>query len=161
MKEKTCCFTGHRKIPQEEYNGIVERTHKAIIKLIEEGVEYFIAGGALGFDTLAAQAVLQLKNRYKHIKLILALPCMTQTKGWSESNVVIYEDIKLHCDKFIYTSKEYVKGCMFKRNRFLVDNSSYCIAYLTETKGGTAYTVKYAQEKNLHIINTAKDETMV
>ena len=42
---------------------------------------------------------------------------------------------------------------MHKRNRYLVDNSSVCICYLTEATGGTAYTVDYAQTKNLTVIN--------
>lgn len=45
---------------------------------------------------------------------------------------------------------------MFKRNRHLVDNSSICIAYLTEETGGTAYTVKYANQKGVRVINIAE-----
>ena len=44
---------------------------------------------------------------------------------------------------------------MHKRNRHLVDNSSACIAYLTESKGGTAYTVDYADKHDLTIFNIA------
>ena len=66
---------------------------------------YFGAGGALGFDTLAAQCVLSLKNQYTHIKLILVLPCITQTKGWSENDIAIYEEIKSQADKVVYTSR--------------------------------------------------------
>ena len=40
-----------------------------------------VLAGTLGFDTLAAQCVLSLKNQHPHIKLILVLPCITQTKG--------------------------------------------------------------------------------
>ena len=48
----------------------------------------------------------------------------------------------------IYISKEKKKGCMHARNRYMIDNSSLCIAYMTRQSGGTAYTVKYAQENN-------------
>ena len=44
---------------------------------------------------------------------------------------------------------------MHKRNRHLVDNSSICVCYLTENKGGTFYTVEYAKSKNLKVINIA------
>ena len=60
---------------------------------------YFGAGGALGFDTLAAQCVLSLRKRYSHIKLILVLPCTTQTKGWSKDDIAVYEEIKSQADK--------------------------------------------------------------
>ena len=46
---------------------------------------------------------------------------------------------------------------MAKRNRHLVDNSSVCVAYLTRSGGGTAYTVEYAKKHGLKIINIAKN----
>lgn len=155
MKEKTCCFTGHRKMPPEDMKGISQRLRTAVIGLIEKGYCYFGAGGALGFDTLAAKTVLDLKKEYPHIKLILVLPCVAQTRGWSESDVEIYEQIKSSADKFVYTSENYFRGCMQKRNRHLIDNSSACICYLTEETGGTAYTVKYAKSKQLEVINVS------
>lgn len=109
----------------------------------------------MGFDTLAAQTVLKLKETYPQIKLILVLPCLTQTRGWKETDVKEYERIKSLADKVVYTSQEYTRGCMFKRNRHLVDFSSLCIAYLTKDEGGTAYTVKYAKQNGLNIINLA------
>ena len=59
-------------------------------------------------------------------------------------------------DKIVYTSENYYNGCMHKRNRHLVDNSSLCIAYLTKESGGTAYTVNYARQNGLTIINVGK-----
>ena len=49
-------------------------------------------------------------------------------------------------DKVVYTSQDYYSGCMHKRNRHLVDNSSRCICFLNEKTGGTFYTVNYASE---------------
>ena len=123
--------------------------------MIKQGVIYYGAGGALGFDTMAAQAVLELKKLYPQIKLILVLPCKTHTYGWSRENIEIYEKIKKACDKYVYTSDEYTSGCMQYRNRYLVDHSGYCICYLTKNSGGTAYTVRYAEKKGLKIINLA------
>lgn len=89
------------------------------------------------------------------IKLILVLPCTTQTKGWSKDDIAVYEEIKSQADKVVYTSHDYFRGCMFKRNRHLVNGSSVCIAYLTQEKGGTAYTVNYARQSNVQVINLA------
>ena len=135
---------------------VVKTLEAEMVKLIEKGYCYFGAGGALGFDTVAAQTVLHLKEKYTHIKLILVLPCVTQANSWSEEDREIYEDIKEKADKIVYTSKEYSRGCMHKRNRHLVDNSSVCICYLTENKGGTFYTVNYANTKQLKIVNVAE-----
>ena len=156
MKEKTCCFTGHRDMSEHRIKDVVKTLEKELVQLIEEGCCYFGAGGALGFDTIAAHTVLHLKEKYPHIKLILVLPCVDQAKSWSYEDKVVYEDIKQKADKVVYTSKEYTRGCMHKRNRHLVDNSSVCICYLTENKGGTFYTVNYANSKQLKIVNIAE-----
>jgi len=156
VKEKTCCFTGHRDIPSGANRHIFAKTEEMVESLIKKGYLYFGAGGALGFDTIAAFAVLKLKERYPDVRLILVLPCLLQTRGWLSEDVEIYEDIKSKADKVVYTSQEYTRGCMHKRNRHLVDNSSACIAYLTESKGGTAYTVDYAMKNGLTVFNIAE-----
>ena len=71
-------------------------------KLITQGVTCFITGGAIGFDTIAAQKVLDLRNNYNKIKLILAIPCEDQSSKWSDEDKCIYEDIKKSADKVIY-----------------------------------------------------------
>ena len=156
MKSKTCCFSGHRKIPSTFISDIYIETEKAIETLIKEGYCYFGSGGALGFDTIAAISVIKLRRKYPFIHLILVLPCLSQTRNWMLEDKKTYEKIKKSADKVVYVSKQYTKDCMFRRNRHLVDNSSVCICYLTDQSGGTAYTVNYAEEKGLRIINIAK-----
>ncbi len=153
MKEKTLCFTGHRKIPPEELPMISEKLRHTLIDCIKKGYCYFGAGGALGFDTLAAKTVLELKRDYPHIKLILVLPCQNQTRGWKEKDIAVYEAIKDKADKVVYTAEHYFNGCMQKRNRHLVDCSSLCICYLTEQSGETFYTVNYAKECGIKVLN--------
>ena len=46
------------------------------------------------------------------------------------------------------------------RNKHLVDNSSVCIAYLTQNGGGTFFTVNYARYKGLKIYNLADDSIL-
>lgn len=155
MREKTVFFTGHRIIPPEKRASLSAQLLNEIQTLVEDGYRYFGAGGALGFDTLAAQAVLQLRHNFPQIRLILVLPCKEQTRGWPTADVDTYNEILHQADKVVYTAEHYYRGCMFKRNRHLVDNSSVCICYLTSNRGGTAYTVQYAQSQQLKIINLA------
>ena len=155
MKNHTCCFTGHRLIPAEEYDMISARLEATLVQLIHRGYQFFGAGGALGFDTLAAMTVLKLKKDYPHIKLILVLPCADQASRWKASDVQVYEYIKSRADKVVYISEHYTADCMFRRNRHLVDNSSVCIAYCTKDEGGTAYTVAYARSRSARTINLA------
>lgn len=156
IKELTACFTGHRYLPAEQAGVISCRLEKTLTAYIEKGYRYFGAGGALGFDTLAAQTVLKLKEKYPYIRLILVLPCRSQTKGWRQDDMALYEDIKLQADKVVYTAEAYTQGCMLKRNRYLVDNSSLCICYFTGKSGGTAYTVHYANKQGVDVVNLAK-----
>ena len=155
MKDVTCCFTGHRKIPVEQYQLLCNKTEETVERFIIDGYLNFCAGGALGFDTLAALAVLKLKRKYPDIRLILILPCLSQARGWKIEDIEIYENIKDQADEIIYTSEEYTRGCMHKRNRQLVDKSSACIAYLTESSGGSAYTADYAAKRGLTVYNVA------
>ena len=155
MREQTCCFTGHRQLPTQELEYIAAVLEEIITDLIARGIRYFGTGGALGFDTIAAKTILKLRQKYPHIRLILVLPCYTQTRGWHEKDVAEYERIKAQADKIVYTAQEYSDGCMHKRNRHLVDNSNMCVCYLTRANGGTDYTVSYARSMGLKVINVA------
>ena len=152
MKNLTCCFTGHRDIKSEDVPEIKKNIWAEIEKLIKRGILYYGCGGAIGFDTLAAETVLEMKEKYNNIRLILVLPCEDQSDGWNSENRMKYENIMKKADKVIYTSDKYYRGCMQKRNRHLVDHSCVCIAYVRKSRGGSAYTLKYANENGLEII---------
>lgn len=153
VRSRTCCFTGHRELPLSKREKIAHKLEQTVTALIRSGVRYFGAGGARGFDTLAAQTIIKLRKKYPHIKLILVLPCHSQTRGWREDDIKAYETIKAAADKVKYISEEYTWDCMHKRNRHLVDHSGVCVCYLTESRGGTAYTVNYAKTQRLEVIN--------
>ena len=155
-KSQTCCFTGHRDIAPYTPDTIFEQT-KAVTLLVYKGFKYFSTGGALGFDTIAAQAVLSVKETHPEVKLILVLPCENQTKYWKQQDIDVYNDIKLRADKVKVLAPHYYNGCMQKRNRHLVDCSSACICFLTKHEGGTAYTVDYAKQNGLDIINVVAE----
>ena len=152
-KKRTACFTGHRKIPVSEMKNIEKQLDEIIEKLYQKGVIFYGAGGSYGFDMLAEMAVIRARNRHKEIKLILVLPCKNQEKYWTEDNKTAFAEIKNQADKIVYTSEIYSKDCMHKRNRHLVNFSGYCIAYLNKNSGGTAYTVNYARQNGLKIVN--------
>ena len=156
MRAKTCSFTGHRSLNGAEKLKVAVRLRKAIKELVKQGIVFYGVGGALGFDTLAAQTVLDMKKEYPQLRLILVLPCEDQTRGWRSEDIAVYEDIKRRSDKVVYVSREYTPNCMHRRNRHLVDHSGTCICYLTRDSGGTAYTVDYARRKGLHVINIAR-----
>lgn len=148
----TCCFTGHRKLTLQQHNDAYDKTVEIIKQLASRGYKFFCCGGALGYDTIAAQAVLGLRQKLD-IKLVLILPCKNQDGSWSPQNRQVYNDIKQKADDIIYTEEDYKRGCMHKRNRALVDASSVCVCCQMYESGGTAYTVDYAYKKGLEVIN--------
>ena len=76
-----------------------EQTKAIVTLLVSKGFKYFGTGGALWFDTIAAQAVLSVKETYPEVKLILVLPCENQTKYWKQQDIDVYNDIKSRADK--------------------------------------------------------------
>ncbi len=156
IKEKTCCFTGHREIPDFLYPALTKALEDTLRGLIRQGVVYYGAGGALGFDTLAARAVLRLREESPQVRLILVLPCPEQEKYWTAQDQKTYHDIMNRADKVVFLSPSYTRGCMHRRNRHLVEESGVCVAYCTRSSGGTAYTVAYAKKKGLPVVNLAE-----
>ena len=155
---KTVCFTGHRQIPDGEYDRLWELLGRAIEEQIERGATHFRTGGALGFDTMAALCVLLLKKRYPQIKLELILPCPSQTAGWKQDDIFLYEQILAQADAHRYVSQTYYRGVLQMRNRALVDGADVCIAYLCHSHGGgTAYTAALALKNGLEWINLAEE----
>ncbi len=157
-RDKTLCFTGHRAVPDCDMDKVIKRTDALIERSVEDGYRVFLAGGAVGFDTIAAFRVLSARNRFKNIKLVLVLPCKNQTAKWkTEKSVHEYQMLKNSADGVIILQEFYDEGCMLKRNRFMVDNSGKLICYLTRNKGGSAYTVGYAQKSGIDCVNVGTD----
>ncbi len=155
MRDRTVCFTGHRTLPRgDELKRIIGVVDSMISAAYSKGYRTFIAGGAIGFDTLAACRVIVAKKRLPDIKLWLALPCRNQTERWTRtSDLALYKRIMASAERVDYITDFYTDSCMLERNRFMVDQSSLCIAYCINEKGGTAYTVNYAKKKGLGILN--------
>ena len=104
--KQTCCFTGHRKISAKMLDTVSERLKEIVNSAIQNGYRCFITGGAIGFDTLSAQTVLNAKQEHKRkkIKLILAIPCPEQANDWEKSDIDEYERIKTLADSVVYVS---------------------------------------------------------
>ena len=153
MQEKTACFTGHRQIERAHMLALPALLKAEIAKQAEAGVVYFRAGGAIGFDTLAALCVLEQKKLYPHIKLDLILPCRDQDAVFGEGDRQAYRFVLANADRVSYVFDKYCEGCMLERDRRLVQGSDVCIAFLTKNKGGTAYTAAYALKNGLDFVN--------
>ncbi len=150
---KTCCFTGHRMISAQDVVRLRVSLSETIEALYKDGVRDFLCGGAIGFDTLAAKTILDKKRTLPDIRLLLAIPCRNQYDRWSDAQKMVYHDILSCADDVQYLAESYDRGCMLRRNRYMVDHSDVCVAFYNgSSHGGTSYTVNYAYQCGLRVI---------
>ena len=158
-EEQTCCLTGHRVIPPGEEQKVRTRMRYILMKLIrEKNVRYFGVGGAVGFDMLAAEYLIHLKqHQERQIKIISVLPYpdWRETEDWTDQLRLRENWILRNCDKVVYVRPEYEKSVFLLRDRTLVDGSAYCVSYCNRPHTGTAYTVKYALSRGVKVFNAS------
>lgn len=160
LKLITLCFTGHRsqKLPwrfNEKDPRCVEMrktAKKEIENAILDGYIFFISGMALGFDTICAEIVLELKKKYPQIQLVCAIPCKNQDERWSNDYKLRYRQLLKQAHYIKYISDEYTNTCMLDRNDFMLKNSSKVIALYNGLQGGTSSTISKAKKMGLETI---------
>ena len=151
----SCCFTGHRQIPVAELAPLTFHLDAALAALYDNGCRSFYAGGARGFDTLAASRVLLLREQHPDVRLFLLLPCRNQTAGWSGEDAMRFDEILSLSDGYRYMQEEYSTTAIVARNRALVEEGEVCIAYVRRSASGSGQTLRVAQEKERAFINLA------
>lgn len=158
---KTCAFTGHR--PQNlpwQFNEadknclkLKQILNQQISQLAKNGFTDFLSGMALGSDTWAAEAVLNLRKKKPALKLHCILPCKTQAEKWPVSEQERYQKILAQADSIFFTSRNYHPNCMLERNRFMVEKARLLLAvYNGQPHSGTAAAVRHAQRLGCDII---------
>lgn len=108
---------------------------------------------ARGCDFYFAEAVIALRRTYPDITLEAAIPCETQTSGWPEEDRVRWEWILAQCDYETMVQTQYTRGCMLRRNRYMVDHSALVIAVYDGTSGGTRRTLEYALRQKVPFVD--------
>ena len=156
----TCCFTGHRpdKLPWGTDEGdprcldLKRRLREELDRAYAAGCRHFICGMARGADLYFAQGVLELRDRHPEVTLEGARPCESQADGWPEAERRRYREILDQCDYETLVQQRYDRGCMTRRNRYMVDHAARIIAvYNGVPRGGTAQTLLYAMRRGLEM----------
>ena len=148
-----CTFAGHREVYQAN---ISEMLDEAISKIINTDDNFrFLVGGMGEFDGICSSAVRRAKRKYpnKEIRLELVLPYLThelnENKLYYETS---FDDVVIP----IELAGVHYKSAITKRNRWMVEQSDWLIAFIYRDFGGAYTTLRYAEKKGLQIINLAK-----
>lgn len=152
MYKKICTFAGHANIYFKNRDMIKSILKGEIINLIEnENVGKFYCGGKGNFDNLCAECVHEVRNDYPFIESDMVLSYIPGKKNkfgidpYKDFNWTIYPE-----------GLEFVpqKLAIIKRNEWMVNKSSFLIAYIDHEWGGAYKTFKYAKrKKHIKVIN--------
>lgn len=148
-----CTFAGHREVFKSD---VLNHLDEVISKIISSDDCFcFLVGGMGDFDKMCSSAVRRAKRKYpdKEIKLELVFPYLTQELNENRTFYeTSYDDIIVP----IELADVHYKSAITKRNRWMVDQSKYLIAFVYRDFGGAYTTLRYAEKKGLQIFNLAK-----
>ena len=124
MKDKTCCFFGHRKINEtkELKSKLVEIIEKLIV---EKQVDTFLFGSKSQFNSLCQETVTEIKEKHPYIKRVYVraeYPYINEQ--YTNYLLESYEDT--YYPEHIRSSG---RAAYVERNYEMIDNSYYCISH--------------------------------
>ena len=102
-------------------------------------------------DMFASETVIDLKRDYPWIILEIACPFDGQASKWSREYQNRYYRLMREADITTHIGHEYTRSCMFRRNRYMVDNANLLLAAYDGQPGGTAMTVEYAENTGVPV----------
>lgn len=139
-----CTFFGHRDCP----SSIKGKLHEEIERLIcNHGVETFYVGTQGSFDRMAYAALVELRQRYRYIKVYRVLAYMPRLSDIAQDRSVLDDTILPEG-----IENAHPRYAIIKRNNWMIDRSDYMIAYVTHTFGGAYQAVERAKKKKHTII---------
>ncbi|MCM1328785.1 MAG: DUF1273 domain-containing protein [Ruminococcus sp.] len=159
LRKKTLCFSGHRpeKLPFNGSGGsaVVRRLqsilYKEILDSISAGYSRFITGLARGVDLWAGEILMELKAQGEEISIIAVQPYKEHGGNFLGKEKFSLGRLMSNADEVVCLSEEYRKGCMQRRNEYMVDHSGKLIAVVSDYKSGTGSTIRYAQKQGIEV----------
>ena len=153
MKDKTCCFFGHRTINETEElkSKLIEVIEKLIV---DENVDTFLFGSKSRFNSLCLELVTEIKEKYPHIKRIYVRAEYPDINE-QYTNYLLESYEETYYPEHIRSSG---KATYVERNHEMIDKSQFCIVYYDEPnapttrKSGTKIALDYAVKKGKQII---------
>lgn len=153
MKEKTCCFFGHRTINETEElkSKLIEIIEKLIV---DKKVDTFLFGSKSRFNSLCLELVSEIKEKYPHIKRIYVRAEYPDINE-QYTNYLLESYEETYYPEHIRSSG---RAAYVERNYEMIDNSHYCIVYYDEQgapttrKSGSKIALDYAIKHKKEVI---------
>lgn len=162
-KKKTVSFTGYRlsqlyktKDDPKLLQSISHKLDEIIEELVENGYTVFLSGLTEGFGLMAAEAVLNFRDKGNDIELWSVSPYIGQEAGYSAADKRRHAEIIKKSDINIATSYEYHKHAYHDHTDYLVDNASQIVCYYDGQNGTVKHTVTQAIKAECPLINIFK-----
>ncbi len=132
MKDKTCCFFGHRTINETEE--LKSKLFEIIEKLIvEKQVDTFLFGSKSRFNSLCLELVTEIKEKYPHIIRVYV------RAEYLDINEQYTNYLLESCEDTYYPEhiRSSGRAAYVERNYEMINKSNFCIVYYDEPNAPT------------------------
>ncbi len=158
MKEKTCCFIGHRTI--QESDQLKLQLYAITEKLItDQKVDSFLFGSKSRFNDLYHEIVTKIKEKHPHIKRIYVRAEYPHISDRYKAYLLEDYEETYYPQKIIGSGR----AAYVERNCEMIDHSRFCVIYYNEhtasktRKSGTKIALDFAVKRGKEIIKLPKD----
>lgn len=135
-----CTFLGHHDVQ----SNIREALKKAIVELIQNGVDEFVVGNNGKFDFYAQEILIELQNRGEKINISIALSHIDEESLTNSQGFTVFPDVLEKC---------LPRFAISKRNDWMIKKSQVAVVYLAHNFSNTSKWVEKAKRRKLKIIN--------
>lgn len=139
-----CGFCGHADAPKELYVPLRNSIEQLIC---QQDAREFYVGSQGAFDRMALRALREMKEKYPFIRYAVVLAYLPgKSVPQDPADPTIFpEGLEQVPPRFAIS----------RRNRWMVDNCRWMVAYVTRGFGGAAKTLARARRKGLAVIDLA------
>lgn len=137
-----CTFFGHRNCPESIKPALQDQIENLIVN---HGVDLFYVGNQGQFDAFVRRVLKELTGKYPHINYAVVLAYMPR-EGSDQAD---------YADTMLPEGIEKVppRFAIAWRNKWLLSQSDYVVAYVTHFWGGAAQFVEKARKLRKTVIN--------
>ncbi len=143
-------FCGHAQYTESEADR--QKLLSLLVELIGDRPALLYLGGYGGFDAFARRCGKLYQKTHPNTRLVFVTPYITESYQKNHLN-----DQKALYDEILYPGLEDkpLKFAISYRNKWMVEQADYVIAYITHNWGGACQTYKHAKRKKKPLFNIA------